>query len=146
MEKAYAILHPLGRTQAANPDWRFAMAKAFWLNDRPTRAARNAQTALELGANFAEPHLLLGDIAYDRLLWPAATARTEYDKALAVPDLPAALQAEALYKLGKVAAALELLAGLHRRLSELLDLRQHLCLREEAFPLQHGDYRRTFGS
>jgi tetratricopeptide (TPR) repeat protein len=104
MHKAYLILHPLGRTQAANPDWRFAMAKAFWLNDRPIWAARNAQTALDLRANFAEPHLLLGDLAYDRLLWPAATARTEYDKALAVPDLPAALQAEALYKLGKVAA------------------------------------------
>ena len=104
MEKAYAILHPLGRTQAANPDWRFAMAKTFWLNDRPTWAARNANTALDLRANFAEPHLLLGDIAYNRLLWPGATARTEYDKALAVPDLPAALQAEALYKLGQVAA------------------------------------------
>ena len=59
MEKAYAILHPLGRTQAANPDWRFAMAKAFWLNDRPTRAARNAQTALALRANFAERRLPL---------------------------------------------------------------------------------------
>jgi len=114
MRKAYAILHPLGRTQVANPDWRFAMAKAFWLNDRPTRAARNAQTALELRANFAEPHLLLGDIAYDRLLWPAATARTEYDKALAVPDLPAALQAEALYKLGKVAADLDKKPGVAR--------------------------------
>ena len=75
-----------------------------WLNDRPTWAARNANTALDLRANFAEPHLLLGDIAYNRLLWPGATARTEYDKALAVPDLPAALQAEALYKLGQVAA------------------------------------------
>ena len=107
MERAYAILHPLGRTQTANPDWRFAMAKAFWLNDRPTWAARNANTALELRANFAEPHLLLGDIAYDRLLWPGAAARGEYDKALAVPDLPAALQAEALYKLGKVAADLD---------------------------------------
>jgi tetratricopeptide (TPR) repeat protein len=114
MHKAYAILHPLGRTQVANPDWRFAMAKAFWLNDRPTRAARNAQTALDLRAKFAEPHLLLGDIAYDRLLWPAATARTEYDKALAVPDLPAALQAEALYKLGKVAADLDKKPGVAR--------------------------------
>ena len=114
MHKAYAILHPLGRMQVANPDWRFAMAKAFWLNDRPTRAARNAQTALALRANFAEPHLLLGDIAYGRLLWPAATARTEYDKALAVPDLPAALQAEALYKLGQVAADLDKKPGVAR--------------------------------
>lgn len=107
MQKAYAILHPLSRTQTANPDWRFAMAKAFWLNDRPTWAARNANTALELRANFAEPHLLLGDIAYTRLMWPGAAAREEYARALAVPDLPAALQAEALYKLGKVAAELD---------------------------------------
>jgi tetratricopeptide (TPR) repeat protein len=105
--QAYAMLQPLGRTQAANPDWRFAMAKAFWLNDRPTWAARNANTALALRANFAEPHLLLGDIAYDGLLWGGATAREEYDKALAVPDLPAALQAEALSKLGKFAADLD---------------------------------------
>jgi tetratricopeptide (TPR) repeat protein len=107
MQQAYTILHPLGQTQAANPDWRFAMAKTFWLNDRPTWAARNANTALDLRTNFAEPHLLLGDIAYDSLLWPGAAARTEYNKALAVPDLAAALQAEALYKLGQVAADLD---------------------------------------
>jgi tetratricopeptide (TPR) repeat protein len=114
VHNAYAMIHPLGRTHVANPDWRLAMAKAFWLNDRPTRATKNANAALALRANFAEPHLLLGDIAYDRLLWPAATARTEYDKALAVPDLPAALQAEALYKLGKVAAGLDKKPGVAR--------------------------------
>ena len=105
--QAYEILQPLGRTQAANPDWHFAMAKAFWLNDRPFRAASHANTALDLRANFAEPHLLRGDIAYDGPLWGGATAQEEYDKALSVPDSPAALQAEALYKLGKVAADLD---------------------------------------
>jgi tetratricopeptide (TPR) repeat protein len=107
MQKVYTILHPLGQTQAANPDWRFAMAKIFWLNDRPTWAARNANTALDVRTNFAEPHLLLGDIAYDSLLWPGAAAREEYNKALAVADLAAALRPEALYKLGQVAADLD---------------------------------------
>ena len=122
--KAHAILQPLGREQAANADWNFAMAKAFWLNDRPTWARRAAGKAIDRRANFAEPQLLLGDLAYDSdvqalpspggspqsqsvTLFAGSTARKEYETALATPGLAAALQAEALYKLGKVAAELQ---------------------------------------
>jgi len=124
VNSAYAMLQPLGRRIPNNPDWNFAMAKAFWLNDRPTWAGRAAGTALKLRANFVEPQLLLGDLAYDSdaealaspsggpqtqtaRLWAGAAARKEYEKALAMRDISAALQAEALYKLGKVSADLE---------------------------------------
>ncbi len=93
---AYAILQPLGRGQAANPDWNFAMAKAFWLNDRPSWAKRAAEKALGFRANFAEAQLLLGDLA------------------LALPDLPDDLRAEALYKMGMVSAELENKKGVAR--------------------------------
>ena len=119
--KAYTILQPLGRRIPDDPDWNFAMAKAYWLNDRPTWAGRAAKTALKLRPNFVEPVVLLGDLAYDSdaqdlampagspqrqnaVMWPGVSARKEYDKALAMPDVSAALQAEIQYKLGKVAA------------------------------------------
>lgn len=122
--KAYAILQPLGRRIPDNADWNFAMAKAFWMNDRPTWADRAAKMALRLRADFAEPHILLGDLAYDSdaqdlamavgrpqrqtaMMWPGVNARKEYEKALAIPGLAATLQAEVLYKLGKLAADLE---------------------------------------
>lgn len=121
--KAYAILRPLGRAQASNPDWNLAMAKALWLNDRPDRARRVATKTLELRANFPDVHLLLGDMAYEEAMdssgerdpvlaenrrWQGAqTARRAYEAALALPDLPVGLQAEALYKLGIVSATLE---------------------------------------
>ena len=121
---AYSILQPLGRRIPKNPDWNFAMAKAFWLNDRPHWAKTAAGKALEFRTNFAEPQLLLGDLAYDSeveslsrsagspqrdtaLLWPGTAARKEYEKALAMREMTAAQQAEALYKLGKVSADLE---------------------------------------
>jgi len=124
VNSAYAILQPLGRRIPNSPDWNFGMAKAFWLNDRPTWAGRAAGTALRLRANFAEPQLLVGDLAYDSdaqalalpvgspqrqtaTMWLGASPRKEYEKALAIRDVPAALQAEALYTLGKVAAELE---------------------------------------
>ncbi len=65
VNKAYAILQPMGTRIPRNPDWNFAMAKAFWLNERPTWAGRAAKTALGLRANFVEAQLLLGDLAYD---------------------------------------------------------------------------------
>jgi tetratricopeptide (TPR) repeat protein len=122
--KAYTILQPLGRTQVKNADWNYAMALAFWLNDRPTWAGRAAKTALELRPIFAEPQILLGDLAYDSdvqalsapvgsarrettSMWLGVTPRKHYEKALAVPDLPAPLRAETLYKLGKLSADLE---------------------------------------
>jgi tetratricopeptide (TPR) repeat protein len=120
---AYAILRPLGRSQASNPDWNLAMAKALWLNDRSERATRVAAKSLELRANFPEAHLLLGDIAYEDGIhasadrdqarrelgrWQGAQiSRRAYEAALALPDLPFGLRAEALYKLGMVSASLE---------------------------------------
>jgi len=124
VNNAYAILTPLGRRLAANADWNFAVAKAFWLNDRPTRASRAAGTALSLRANYPEAQLLLGDLAYDSdvsalaqapgspgresaLRWAGGSSKKEFDKALAMPDLPPPLRAEALYKLGVVSAELQ---------------------------------------
>ena len=124
VNKAYGMLQPMGRRVPNNPDWNFAMAKAFWLNERPTWAGRTAKTALGVRADYVEAQLLLGDLAYDSdlealnspsgapqrqavALWAGAAARKEYEKALAMRGISAALQAEALYKLGKVAADLE---------------------------------------
>ena len=121
---AYAILQPLGRRQVSNAVWNFAMAKAYWLNDRPTWASRAAGSALGLRANYPEAQLLLGDIAYDSEAsslaqppgsparesaqrWAGLAPRTEINKVLTMPDLPAPLRAEALYKLGVISAELE---------------------------------------
>ena len=121
--QAYAILQPLGRTSAKNADWNFATAKAFWLNDRPNWAKRAAGKAIDLRADFAEPHLLLGDLAYDDDVdamnassstprveiakqFVGQVPRKEYEKVLAMPNLRPALQAEAFYKLGVVSAEL----------------------------------------
>lgn len=129
---AYAILQPLGRKHPTNADWNFAMAMAFWLNDRPTWAKRAAEKALKFRANFAEPQLLLGDLAYDDdvnamafgpgdprreivRLYAGAAARKEYEKALALPDLRPSLRAEGLFKLGMVSAELEKKPGAARQ-------------------------------
>lgn len=123
--QAYAILQPLGRKiSLTDADWNFAMAKALWLNDRPTWAKRAAGKAVDLRVNFAEPQLLLGDLAYDDEVdalkappgnpraeiarWFAGqTPRKQYEKVLALPDLRPEVRAEALYKLGVVSAQLE---------------------------------------
>jgi len=124
VNKAYGMLQPMGRRIPNNPDWNFAMAKAFWLNERPVWAGRAAKTALGVRADYVEAQLLLGDLAYDNdvealnspsggpqrqaaALWAGAAARKEYEKALAMRGITVALQAEALYKLGKVSADLE---------------------------------------
>ena len=115
---AYGILQPMGKQQAKNPDWNFAMAKAFWLNDRPTWAKRAAGKALDLRPNYAEAQLLLGDLAYDDELSPAPgsnttvwrgtlASRKAYETALAIPGLPHDLRAEALYKIGVVSDVLD---------------------------------------
>jgi tetratricopeptide (TPR) repeat protein len=121
---AYTILRPLGKSQEENPDWLFAMAKAFWLNERPDRASRVANRVLSARPKYAEAFLLLGDLAYDEAVEPRATAapggprdnvfkqrglaaRKQYEAALALPDLTSALRAEAFYKLGVVSAELE---------------------------------------
>ena len=129
---AYAILQPMGQRQTTNADWNFAMAKAFWLNDRPAWSSRAAGKAIAFRPNFAEPQLLLGDLAYDAdvaalslpsgspsrdtaLRFGGMAARKEYEKALALPDLPAALRAEAHYKLGVVAVEIERKLGTARK-------------------------------
>ncbi len=115
---AYRILQPLGRKLSANPDWNFAMAKAFWLNDRPQWAKRAAEKAVDMRLNYAEPLLLLGDLAYDESIANTADARagvivftsglrSQFEKVLAIPDLSPALRAEAFYKLGLMAATLD---------------------------------------
>lgn len=122
---AYSILQPLGRRIPTNPDWNFAMAKAFWLNDRPTWGRRAAEKALELRGNFAEAQLLLGELAYDQALASpildprddptgekarmrsASAPRKAYENVLGFPDLSSSLRAEALFKLGLVSADLE---------------------------------------
>ena len=131
VNRAYGILAPMKSRIPHNPDWNFAMAQAFWMNERPVWAGRAAKAALGLRANFAEPQILLGDIAYDgdvealkspsagpqtqtARLWAGAAARQEYEKALATRDISAALQAETLYKLGRVAAVFEKKPGVAR--------------------------------
>ncbi len=121
---AYQILQPLGRKHPTNADWNFAMARAFWLNDRPIWAKRAAEKALKFRESFAEPQLLLGDLAYDDdvnvmasgpgdprrdiiRLYAGAAARKEYEAVLAFPNLRPELRAEALFKLGKISAMLE---------------------------------------
>lgn len=122
--RAYTSVAPLKLRQSGNPDWNLAMAKAFWLNDRPTWASRAAGSAMALRSNFVEAQLVLGDIAYDTELSalnaPATDARRdtsrrfagtfsrkEYEKALALPNISTSARAEALYKLGLVSAVLE---------------------------------------
>jgi tetratricopeptide (TPR) repeat protein len=121
---AYAILESLKQRLATTADWNFAMAKAYWLNDRPTWASRAAGNALRLQANYPEAQMLLGDVAYDNELsalaqppgsparenaqrWAGLAPRREINKVLTMPDLPAPLRAEALYKLGLISAELE---------------------------------------
>ena len=121
---AYAILQPLRPRQVNNADWNFAMTKAFWLNGRPTWASRAAGSALGLRANCPEAQLLLGEVAYDSEVsslaqppgsparesaqrWAGLAPRKEINKVLTMPDRPAPLRAEALYKLGVISAELE---------------------------------------
>jgi len=118
---AYRILQPIGRKHGDNPEWNLAMARAFWLNDRPTWAGRAAGKALELRVNFAEAQIVLGDLAYDSEVnainapatrdsarrFAGTYTRQEHEKALSMPDLSGTLRAEALYKLGVMSAELE---------------------------------------
>ncbi len=121
---AWTILQPMGQRQASNADWNLAAAKALWLNERAERAGRVARKALALRPNFAEAHLLLGDMAYDEAvaspgadprdprvesakLWITQACRKAYETVLALADLSPDLRAEALYKIGLVSADLE---------------------------------------
>ncbi len=128
---AYRILHPMGRAHAQDPDWNFAMAQAFWLNERPTWAGRAAGKALEYRPDFAEAQIVLGDLSYDSerdainapptdprretaRRFAGESTRKEYEKVLAIRDVPATVRAEVLYKIGLVAGELEGKAALAR--------------------------------
>ncbi|MEI8190397.1 MAG: hypothetical protein WCI75_11845, partial [candidate division NC10 bacterium] len=74
--------------------------------------------ALTLRPNYPEAYLLLGDMAYDEWAtsssadttsrWRIAlAARKQYEAAMALPDLPSDMRAEALFKLGMVLAEVE---------------------------------------
>ncbi len=118
---AYAILRSVEKRQEGNPDWLFAMAKAFWLNDRPERASRVAKRVLAARPSYTEANLLLGELACEeataspvagpadpqRRWFGAQNCRRAYEKVLALTDLPPDLRAEALYKLGLTSAELE---------------------------------------
>ncbi len=124
VRNAYALLQPLKLRQSGSPEWNLAMGRAFWLNDRPTWASRAASAAAGLRRDFAEAQLLLADLAYDAEFgalnasaadprrdtarqFAGTFSRKEYEKVLNLPDLPGSMRAEALYKLGLVAAVLE---------------------------------------
>ncbi len=118
---AWSILKAVGVRQQGDPDWNFAVGKALWLNDRSDRGRRSAKKAIDLRPDFAEAHLLVGDIAYEEVLAPPPSgtqrdivlwqgsleARKSYEAAAGVAGVPSDLRAEALYKLGKVSADLE---------------------------------------
>jgi tetratricopeptide (TPR) repeat protein len=122
--EAYRILQPMGRARVADPDWNFAMAQAFWLNDRPTWAGKAASKALELRADFAEAQLVVGDLSFDSertaidsspndpyrqsaRRFAGEFSRKEYQKVLAMREVPPSLRAETFYKLGLVALELQ---------------------------------------
>jgi tetratricopeptide (TPR) repeat protein len=115
--EAYAVLKPLTHRMGTNPDWCYAMAKAYWLNDRPGKARKAIKKALYFRQNFPEAYILLGDLAYeDGLSAPspslnspgnpveeeASKAAALYDLALMKANLPPEIAAEASYKLGLV--------------------------------------------
>jgi tetratricopeptide (TPR) repeat protein len=120
---AYGLLRPLGRRQAENPDWNFAVAKALWLNDRAERARRVLSKVLRLRPDFHEARLLEADMGYHEALQPpepgrpagdeaarwrkAFACRHGYETLLETAGMPAPLQVQALYRLGMVAETLE---------------------------------------
>lgn len=127
---AYAALKPLVSRNADNPDWYYAMAKAFWLNDRASKARKAIAKALYYRPGFPEAYILLGDLAFDEglnapppsLTGPpvnpmeefAAKASAEYERALQSQGLPPELCAEAYYRLGLVELVLRQKKGTAR--------------------------------
>lgn len=118
--EAYAVLKPLTHRMGSNPDWCYAMAKAYWLNDRPGNARKAIKKALYFRQNFPEAYILLGDLAYeDGLSAPPASlnsnappltpteeearkAAAMYEFVLMKANLPPEIAAEASYKMGLV--------------------------------------------
>jgi tetratricopeptide (TPR) repeat protein len=115
---AWAALKGVQKVQPPTPEWNLAVGKALWLNERHDRGKGFVQEALKLRPDYAEAYLLLGDMAYDEWVtsrnadtanrWGTSLeARKQYEAAMALPDLPSELRAEALFKLGMALAEVE---------------------------------------
>jgi len=115
-ERAYAILKPLRVSQRENPVWYYALAKAFFLNDRSHKGKKAIEKALYYRPGYPEAYILLGDIAYNyglntvRQTWTEANPREEgradsrknYMHVLQISGLRPELKAEVEYKMGEV--------------------------------------------
>jgi tetratricopeptide (TPR) repeat protein len=123
IERAYAGLMQLRYREGGNPDWYWALAKAYWLNDRPMKAEKALKKAFYYRPVFPKGWLLLGDIAFERgmnappppLTGPpvnpaeieGAKAAEEYMRVLNTPALRPEIEAEARYKMGMVESVLK---------------------------------------
>ncbi|HEX9191606.1 MAG TPA: hypothetical protein VF847_05880, partial [Candidatus Deferrimicrobiaceae bacterium] len=122
VERSYAVLKPLAGRQSDNPDWYYAVAKAYWLNNRSMKADKALKKAIFYRPVFPEAWMMLGDLAFEEgvnappppLTGPpgnpsevgATKAGEEYTQVLNTPGLRPDLQAEACYKMGLVESVL----------------------------------------
>lgn len=113
---AYASLKRLTSGSFDDPDWCFAMAKAYWLNDRSYKARKAIEKALYYRKEFPEALMLRADVSFQECLnTPAPSLLAtpgssqsacagdvlrEYEAVLRAPGLPQNLQAEACCKMG----------------------------------------------
>jgi tetratricopeptide (TPR) repeat protein len=120
--RAYAGLKPLKYREGDNPDWYYALAKAYWLNDRTSRAESMLKKAFHFRPDFPEAVMLQGDMAYQdavnapppSLNAPPTASAEEwarkvseyYGLVLKAPTLRPDLRAEACYKMGLVESVL----------------------------------------
>lgn len=120
--RSYTVLKPLAGRQLDNPDWYYAMAKAYWLNNRSLKADKALKKAIFYRPVFPEAWMLLGDLAFEEgvnappppltgspvnpLEEGAKKAGDEYRRVLNAPGLRPDLQAEACYKMGLVESVL----------------------------------------
>jgi hypothetical protein len=59
---AYGLLR---QSHVQDAYWNFAMAKAYWLNDRPQWSQKAAGIAIGMRGSYPEAQILLGDLAFD---------------------------------------------------------------------------------
>jgi tetratricopeptide (TPR) repeat protein len=119
----YGELKLLAYTQRDNPDWYFAMAKAYQLNDRSQKSNKALRKALYFRPKFPEALLLLADILREESenlpanspggmppsprMEKLREASKAYQAVLDLPHLPPALRAEALSNMGDIEAKLD---------------------------------------
>ncbi|HEX9204794.1 MAG TPA: hypothetical protein VF853_02585 [Candidatus Deferrimicrobiaceae bacterium] len=122
IERAYGGLKRLKYREGDNPEWYYALAKAYWLNDRPSKAESMLKKAFHFRPDFPEAVMLQGDMAYQdavnapppSLNAPPSGSAEEwarkvsgyYELVLKAPTLRPDLQAEACYKMGLVESVL----------------------------------------